>query len=48
MSKGDVTGYTQLKKMDVFEFFPFLDKWKARQEQIRNQIKQQNNGSRKR
>lgn len=48
MANGEVTAYTQLKRMDVFEFYPFLDKWKARQDQIRNQIKQQNNGSRKR
>lgn len=44
MANGDVKAYKELKSMDVFEFYPFLDNWKARQEHKRNQIKQKNNG----
>ena len=33
MSKGDILAYNQIKKMDVFEFWPFFDRWRAKQKE---------------
>lgn len=35
MAKGDVTAYREIKKMDVFEFWAFFDKWRERTQQER-------------
>lgn len=35
MAKGDVTAYREIKKMDVFEFWTFFDKWRERTQQER-------------
>ena len=42
MSNGDVTAYRDIKKMDVFEFWTFFDKWRERNERERDAAKKQN------
>jgi len=44
MAKGDVTAYNQVKKMDVFEFYSFFDKWRNQNQREQELLKRRNNG----
>lgn len=48
MSKGDVTSYRDIKKMDVFEFWTFFDKWREKNERDREAAQKQNEQNKKR
>lgn len=48
MAKGDVTAYREIKKMDVFEFWAFFDKWREQNDREREAASKQNNESKQR
>lgn len=43
MAEGDITGYREIKKLDVFEFWAFFDKWRERNQKEAERLKQHNN-----
>lgn len=42
MADGDITGYRDIKKLDVFEFWSFFDKWRERNQKESERIKARN------
>lgn len=46
MAEGDITGYREIKKLDVFEFWGFFDKWRERNQKESDRLRQQQNTKR--
>lgn len=40
MGSGEVTAYMDIKKMDVFEFYSFFDKWREKNKREAEMVKQ--------
>lgn len=41
MAEGEVTAYREIKKMDVFEFYSFFDKWREKNKRESEALKLQ-------
>lgn len=44
MSNGDILAYKEIKKMDVFDFWSFFDRWRAKQKEEVKTLKKNRNG----